>query len=204
MFAFNIKVPWEIYYASRTRHILESSISNDGEFEDPVTARGRELAAHSLRRNEMLALLACMVVPAVGSYLLLFARGLLHDADRYINNQMVGLFALATCVKPVLHFSQLMKQSSSPIISSFFKPFASAHFFCISDSLFYQEAVWYPSTEVHLLRRRIEHLEKDLSQLSRAFATKSDVRLLRDVSFWQLLSSESSNIFSPCRAWTSR
>lgn len=153
-----VKVPWEIYYASRTRHILESSISNDGEFEDPVTARGRELAAHSLRRNEMLALLACMVVPAVGSYLLLFARGLLHDADRYINNQMVGLFALATCVKPVLHFSQLMKQNS----------------------LFYQEAVWYPSTEVHLLRRRIEHLEKDLSQLSRAFATKSDVRLLRD------------------------
>ena len=40
--------------------------------------------------------------------------------------------------------------------------------------------MWYPSTEVHLLRRRIDSLERDLSQLSRAFATKDDVRLLRD------------------------
>lgn len=42
------------------------------------------------------------------------------------------------------------------------------------------EAVWYPSTEVHLLRRRVDSLERDISQLSRAFATKDDVRNLRD------------------------
>jgi hypothetical protein len=40
--------------------------------------------------------------------------------------------------------------------------------------------VHYPSTEVYLLRRRIEGLEKDISQITRAFATKDDVRILRD------------------------
>lgn len=33
---------------------------------------------------------------------------------------------------------------------------------------------------VHLLRRRVESLEKELGTLTRAFATKDDIRLLRD------------------------
>lgn len=49
-----------------------------------------------------------------------------------------------------------------------------------SGSLYYQQAVQYPSTEVYLLRRRFERLENELAHLSRAFATKDDVRMLRD------------------------
>lgn len=44
-------------------------------------------------------------------------------------------------------------------------------------ALYYQEAVWFPSTEVHLLRRRVEILE---AKLDRVVATKTDVRTLRD------------------------
>lgn len=50
----------------------------------------------------------------------------------------------------------------------------------LSASLFYQEAVWYPSTEVHLLRRRVVSLEKEISSLTHAFATKDEVRDLRN------------------------
>lgn len=99
-----------------------------------------------------------VVAPVVGSYFLFLARGMLSDPDRYINKFTISLFGLATAVKPLLHLAELFRKRA----------------------LFYQEVVHYPSTQVHLLQRKLDKLESDLSQLSKAFATKQDVRLLRD------------------------
>ncbi|KAK4058414.1 hypothetical protein OIO90_000572 [Microbotryomycetes sp. JL221] len=154
-----IKAPWDIYYASHGRVVLAGSESRPGEEGyDPDLAAKRDRSIRVLRRAELTSLLATMLVPAAGSYLLVYVRQLLSDPDRYINRSIISLFAIATAVKPLLHFAKLVK----------------------NNSLYHQEQVWYPNTEVHLLRRRVEALEKDLSQLTRAFATKDDVRTLRD------------------------
>ncbi|KAM0754746.1 hypothetical protein T439DRAFT_120845 [Meredithblackwellia eburnea MCA 4105] len=158
-----VKVPWTIYRASHARYVLHGSISGQtdgaaGATEDPITAARRHYHVQALRRNELLSLLMTMVVPVAGSYLLFYVKYLLSDPDHYINKTTISLFALATSVKPVLHFGKLVKRNS----------------------LYHQEGVWYPSTDIHLLRRRMEALERDLSQLTRAFATKDDVRTLRD------------------------
>ncbi|GAA5867312.1 hypothetical protein JCM1840_005024 [Sporobolomyces johnsonii] len=156
-----IKVPWEIYYASQARYVLPQARtpSDDTTFvEDPLVSAQRDASAAALRRNELFSLFSTMLVPAIGAGLLHYARGLLSDPDRYINRFLISLFAIATSVKPFLHFTRLVKKNS----------------------LYHQEVVHYPSSEVHLLRRRVERLENDLVQLSRAFATKSDVRALRD------------------------
>ncbi|KAM0788397.1 hypothetical protein ACM66B_001535 [Microbotryomycetes sp. NB124-2] len=154
-----IKVPWDIYYASHGRLVLAGTEPKPGEEGyDPETAAKRDQSIRVLRRAELTSLLATMLVPAAGSYLLVYVRQLLSDPDRYINRSIISLFAIATAVKPTLHFAKLVK----------------------NNSLYHQEQVWYPNSEVHLLRRRVEALEKDLSQLTRAFATKDDVRTLRD------------------------
>lgn len=142
--------------------------------EDPLVSERRLSAASILRRTELLSLAFTLIVPALGSYLLYFVRELLSDPDRYINKFTISLFALATSVKPLLHVSGLIKNSASSFLLSDddSRP--------VPGSLYYQEAVHYPSTEVYLLRRRIEGLEKDISQITRAFATKDDVRILRD------------------------
>ncbi|GAA5939698.1 uncharacterized protein JCM15063_005263 [Sporobolomyces koalae] len=154
-----VKVPWEMYYASHTRVTLPQSVTGESSVDsDPLAKRERDASAAALRRNEMVALLATAVVPAVGAYLLNYVRTLLSDPDRYINPTLINMFAIATTVKPFLHFVSLLKHQS----------------------LYHQEVVHYPSTEVYLLRKRVDKLENDLVQLSRAFATKSDVRALRD------------------------
>ncbi|KAK4698263.1 hypothetical protein P7C70_g8019, partial [Phenoliferia sp. Uapishka_3] len=154
-----VKVPWSIYRASHTRYVLAGTTRQpSSEIEGSPAEKRRLNAIRILRRNELLALSATAAVPAVGSYLLHFVKDILSDPDRYINQRIITLFALATSVKPLLHFAKLAKNSS----------------------LYYQEAVHYPSTEVHLLRLQVEALQKDISQLARAFATKDDVRLLRD------------------------
>ncbi|GAA5976742.1 hypothetical protein JCM11641_005680 [Rhodosporidiobolus odoratus] len=202
-----IKVPWELYYASRARIVLPSSIATDEEEDnasslpaaapapgspsllnpsDPLTpttstqASSRAASASALRRNELFALSLTLLVPFLGALLLYHARGLLSDPDRYINKMLIGVFIVASGVRPWLRVVRLVKRNS----------------------LYHQSLVHYPSTEVHQLKKRVETLEGDLVQvpcsrssgqaqstertdapnnpLSRAFATKSDMRLLRD------------------------
>ncbi|GAA5877724.1 hypothetical protein JCM16303_000217 [Sporobolomyces ruberrimus] len=157
-----VKVPWEMYYTSHTRIVLPSSLTSSSSStslpEDPNLVSLRAQSRSTLRRTELVALLSTALVPMLGAYLLHYVRGLLSDPDRYINDTLINLFSIATSVKPFLHFVQLVKKQS----------------------LYHQEIVHYPSVETHYLRTRIEKLESDLIQLSRAFATKSDVRALRD------------------------
>ncbi|GAA6062238.1 hypothetical protein JCM10212_000817 [Sporobolomyces blumeae] len=156
-----VKVPWEIYNASYSRRVLPPSMTGDSisnEDDPPIVRQQRQASAAALRRNEFFALLATVLVPAIGAYALLYVRGILSDPDRYINETMINLFSIATAIKPLRHVVKLLK----------------------NNSLYHQEVVHYPSTEVHRLRQKVDKLEADLVQLSRAFATKQDVRALRD------------------------
>ncbi|GAA5901252.1 hypothetical protein JCM8208_002319 [Rhodotorula glutinis] len=142
-----IKVPWELYYASYSRTVLPAGVeprAPDSD-EDPDVVARRNESAQALRRNELVALGSTFLVPVVGASLLHYARGLLSDPDRFINRFLIGLFAIASSVKPVLHFVKLVKHNS----------------------LYHQEVVHYPSSRVHQLQQRVDRLEKELSQLSR-------------------------------------
>lgn len=149
-------MPWDLYYASRSRRILAVAIDNQEE--DPAVVFMRKEAVHQLARSEFVSLLMTVITPIAGAYLLYFARNMLSDPDRYINPFTISLFALATAVKPLLHLAELFKRRA----------------------LFYQEVVHYPSTQVHALNRKVDRLESELKTLNRAFATKDEVRSLRE------------------------
>ncbi|GAA6027836.1 hypothetical protein JCM8097_001740 [Rhodosporidiobolus ruineniae] len=166
-----IKVPWELYYASHSRTVLpspSSPLSTSGAPaspslvsatltpDDPLSSQRLHSAA-ALRRNELFSLLLTLAVPFLGASLLHYAKGLLSDPERYINRMTVGLFVVASGVRPWMRFFHLIKRNS----------------------LYHQSLVHYPSSEVYQLRRRVEKLEADLTSLTAAFATKSDIRLLR-------------------------
>ena len=150
-------VPWELYYTSRTRRIIQSDAvleqSNDAE-----VIRRRRDAETELRKAEFVALAFTVVAPFGGAYLLYGMRSALSEPERYINAFSIRLFVLASGVKPWLHLFKLLKQRS----------------------VFLQDEIHYPSSEVRILRKRVARLEADVSGLRRAFATKADVRLLRD------------------------
>ncbi|GAA5869002.1 hypothetical protein JCM3774_002444 [Rhodotorula dairenensis] len=137
-----IKIPWEMYYASYTRKILPSALlaagADEAEAQDDPTLRAIRLAsAAQLKRAELFSLSLTFLVPAVGAALLFFARGMLSDPDRYINRFLIGLFALASSIKPISHAIRLLKQKS----------------------LYHQEIVHYPSPEIVRLKKRLEQLE---------------------------------------------
>ena len=104
-------MPWDIYYASHGRVVLSSTEPKEGEpgF-DPILATQRNESVRALKRVEMGSLLMTFVVPFVGSYALHWVRHLLSDPDRYINNFVISVFAIATSIKPFLHFSSLVKK----------------------------------------------------------------------------------------------
>ncbi|GAA5946886.1 hypothetical protein JCM3765_002060 [Sporobolomyces pararoseus] len=153
-----VKVPWEMYYASTTRTVLPSSTPEEEEDPSTLLLEQRNRSISILRRNELISLLSTFLVPFLGSYLLHYVKRLLSDPDRYVNDSLINMFMIATSVKPFLHLISLLK----------------------NHSLYHQEQVHYPSTKIHSLELRLTKLESDLLQLSRAFATKSDVRALRD------------------------
>lgn len=113
---------------------------------------------HALHQSELISLSMTVLAPVIGAYLLVYTRTLLSDPDRYINRFSISLFSLSTALRPLLHLAELFRRRA----------------------LFYQETVHYPSAQVAGLQRKLERLEKDLGLLSRAFATKQDVRMLRD------------------------
>ena len=111
-----VAVPWEMYYASYARTVLPSALSAAGAEEaetqdDPTLRAIRLTSAAQLKRAELFSLSLTFLVPALGAALLYFARGLLSDPDRYINRFLIGLFALASSIKPISHAVRLLKQS---------------------------------------------------------------------------------------------
>ena len=155
-----MSVPWELYYASRTRRINASAYAlsrTDSDTPEAVKER-RKAASAELLQNELFSLALCIVSPFLGSYLLYYVRGALSEPERYINSFNVRLFVLASGVKPWSHFLQLIKQRS----------------------LFLQNEVHYPVPTVALLVKRVQALENEIDDLRYSHATKADVKLLRD------------------------
>lgn len=156
-----VRVPWELYYASRTRRIAESVASLSGSSESLVSEkirRRRGAAAAELRNQELLALLLCVISPFLGSQLLYYVRGALSEPERYINPFNVRLFVLASGIKPWSHFVKLIKRRS----------------------LFLQSEVHYPVESVTLLQDQVQSLTEEIDHLKRSLASKTDVRHLRD------------------------
>ncbi|GAA5976552.1 hypothetical protein JCM10908_005542 [Rhodotorula pacifica] len=151
-----IKIPWEMYYASYARTVLPAELSaaaaSEAEAHDDPTLRAIRLtSAAQLKRAEVFSLSLTFLVPALGATLLYFARGMLSDPDRYINRFLIGLFALASSIKPIAHAVRLLKQNS----------------------LYHQEIVHYPSYEVVQLKKRLAQLETTAALRSTAESESS-------------------------------
>jgi hypothetical protein len=154
-FFWRYTAPWDLYHASRTRRILAAGIVKDDVA--PEVARRRREAMTELKFQELFSLSFTVLSPLIGAYLLYGMRGALSEPDRYINPFSIRLFVLSSGVKPWMHLFRLLRQRS----------------------LFLQDMVHYPLSEVKLLRRKVERLESQLTQLSRAVVTKDEVDHMR-------------------------
>jgi len=124
---------------------------------DPAQEEQRNQAARELRRQELWALLLVIASPIIGGYALHGAKMYLNY-DKYISHFNIVLFVFAAGIRPLMHIASLAKNRT----------------------LHLQEQVHYPSTEVELLKRRVQHLEYEFSQLRRGTATKRDITNVRD------------------------
>ncbi|CAG8434274.1 1769_t:CDS:2 [Ambispora gerdemannii] len=151
-----IKVPWELYYAARSRRVInENALA--GQTADSALEVRRAMAARELRRAELYALGLVIASPMFGGLALHYAKQYLTDYDKYISHFNISLFVFASGIRPLMHVASLAKNRT----------------------LHLQEQVHYPNTEVELLKRRVQHLEYEFSQLRRGFATKHDVDHVR-------------------------
>ncbi|KAG0356579.1 hypothetical protein BG005_004485 [Podila minutissima] len=157
-FLYNIiKVPWELYYAARTRRVLLSSVSVNAPV-DPVLEKRRQEAAASLRRQEFFSLLLVLASPFLGGYTLRYLKTFFSSYEDYLSALNIELFIIASGIRPLTHLISLLK----------------------SRALHLQEQVHYPDTEVENLRRKVAAIEGELTQLRRAFATKREVLQVQD------------------------
>ncbi|SNX87059.1 related to TRX2 - thioredoxin II [Melanopsichium pennsylvanicum] len=169
-----LRVPWDIYYVSRTRHVLthdQDTFCPDStdEMSPPDTAPAsssqtpeqiapRNTAASELRRSEFLSLVLCILSPLMGAYMLHWMRETMTDGNKYLNTFNIRLFTLAAGIKPWSHAISLLRRRM----------------------LFLQEKVHYPSSKVEKLNSRLRRIEADLSSLRKLYATKSELKVLKE------------------------
>ncbi|KAF9407639.1 hypothetical protein BGZ94_002619 [Podila epigama] len=158
-FLYNIiKVPWELYYAARTRRVILSSVSVHAAPLDPVLEKRRQDAAASLRRQEFFSLLLVLASPFLGGYTLQYLKTFFSSYEDYLSALNIELFIIASGIRPLTHLVSLLK----------------------ARALHLQEQVHYPDTEVENLQRKVAAIEGELTQLRRAFATKREVLQVQD------------------------
>ncbi|TKY88904.1 hypothetical protein EX895_002145 [Sporisorium graminicola] len=171
-----LRVPWDIYHASRTRHVLTHDQDEDEEeeteqmlsegapsapkspAEKAEQAQARRAAAAELRRSELLSLVFCVLSPLLGAYMLHWMRETMTDGNKYLNTFNIRLFTLAAGIKPWSHAISLVQRRM----------------------LYLHEEVHHPSSKVEKMNQRLRRLEADLSSLRKLYATKNDLRVLRD------------------------
>ncbi|KAF8942272.1 hypothetical protein BGZ47_006655 [Haplosporangium gracile] len=157
-FLYNIiKVPWELYYAARTRRMLLTNASIKTSV-DPVLEQRRQSATASLRRQEFFSLLLVLASPFLGGYTLQYLKTFFSSYENYLSALNIELFIIASGIRPLTHLISLLK----------------------ARALHLQEQVHYPDSEVELLKRKVASIETELTQLRRAFATKRDVLQVQD------------------------
>ncbi|KAG0270568.1 hypothetical protein DFQ27_004280 [Actinomortierella ambigua] len=153
-FLYNIiKVPWELYYAARTRRVLLSSVSSNVGTQDPVLEMRRQVAARSLRRQEFFSLILVLSSPFLGGYTLRYLKTFFSSYENYLSALNIELFIIASAIRPLTHLVSLLK----------------------ARALHLQDQVHYPSTDVEVLKRRVATMETELNQLRRLVATKREV-----------------------------
>lgn len=139
-----------------------SSIALNGQEAEsliPQEVRAKRKAASAeLYLNELAALAFCVLSPFLGSYLLYWVRGALSEPDRYINPFNIKLFIMASGVKPWAHLFKLFKNRS----------------------LYLQNEIAYPIPTVSILLDQVREMRAEIDQLKNSFATKTDVKNLRD------------------------
>lgn len=161
-----LKVPHDIYHAARTRRILQADVDDQDDQEAGNDSAGnvaqrrqeRAVAAAELRRAEMISLIALILSPLAGAWLLTWLMEVFTDGNRYLNKFNIRLFMLASGIRPWSHAIMLFRQRL----------------------LHLQEVVHYPSSRVEALNKRLTRMDSDLSTLRKLVATKSDVTLLRE------------------------
>ncbi|KAF9902879.1 hypothetical protein EC991_004391 [Linnemannia zychae] len=157
-FLYNIiKVPWELYYAARTRRVLLTNVSAKASL-DPALEQRRQSAAASLRRQEFFSLLLVLASPFLGGYTLQYLKTFFSSYENYLSALNIELFIIASGIRPLTHLISLLK----------------------ARALHLQEQVHYPDSEVESLKRKVASIETELTQLRRAFATKRDVLQVQD------------------------
>jgi len=152
-----IKVPWELYYAARSRRVINENTTQDQTL-DPTQEAIKNQAIKELQRQELYALTLVVASPIIGGYTLHGAKMYMTDYDKYISHFNIVLFVFAAGIRPLMHIANLAKNRT----------------------LHLQEQVHYPSTEVELLKRRVQHLEYEFSQLRKGLATKRDILNVKD------------------------
>ncbi|CAJ0633651.1 1013_t:CDS:2 [Entrophospora sp. SA101] len=153
----NIWIPWELYYAARTRHVINENIIQEQTF-DATQQAIRNQAAEKLRRQELCALIFIMLTPIIGGYILYGANVYLTNYNNYISHFNITLFVFTTAIRPLMHIAKLAKNKT----------------------LHLQEQIHYPNVEVELLKRHVKHLEYKLSQIRKILATKHDIIIVKD------------------------
>lgn len=172
-----LRVPWEIYYASRTRSVLahdqeeeELEQADGGSPDSPSSPtskkptetaeqkEARQAAAAELRHSELVCLLFCVLSPLLGAYMLHWMRETMTDGNKYLNTFNIRLFTLAAGIKPWSHAMSLIRKRM----------------------LHLQEQVHYPSSKVESMNQRLRRIEADLSSLRKLYATKSELRVLKE------------------------
>jgi hypothetical protein len=101
-------VPHDIYHSARTRRILNSDAEDDVtsvEFERNTNLTHeqkmlRVAASTELRRAEISSLIALVVSPVAGAWLLHWLMETFSDGNRYLNTFNIRLFMLASGIKP--------------------------------------------------------------------------------------------------------
>ncbi|CAH1761594.1 4916_t:CDS:2 [Entrophospora sp. SA101] len=152
-----IKVPWELYYAARSKRLMHENTFK-GQTLDSTQKAIKNQLAKELQSHELSALILVIASPIIGGYALHGAKTYLTDYDQYISHFNIVLFVFAAGIKPLMHIASLAKIKTLRL----------------------QEQIHYPSTEVEVLKRQIQHLEYEFSQIRKGLATKRDINSIRD------------------------
>jgi hypothetical protein len=155
-----VKIPWELYYAARTRRVLHdtatmpgSTVSSSEKELPPHLQKHRLNASATLRRQELASLLLVVSSPLLGGLTLDYVRAHLTPTRTYITNFNITLFVFAAGIRPLLHVVYLLKKRA----------------------LHLQEVVHFPSTEVENVKRRLAKAEEELAILRKSHASKKDL-----------------------------
>ncbi|GAA93773.1 uncharacterized protein L969DRAFT_42881 [Mixia osmundae IAM 14324] len=153
-----LKLPWDMYALSRQRIPLKKSMLDPSIPVNEQHAADARASGSALATAEVIWLGATFVSPLIAQQLLVFCRQYLSDPENILSDRNIAIFVFCSELRPTWNFWNRIKDWK----------------------LQQHEYVHYPSREVQELRERVDRLEHDLAVLKKAFATKTEVKVMRD------------------------